>query len=53
MGGGKGSLDRFVRNVKPGTVLFEIDGVSKELAQRALYLGSAKLPVKTKFISKE
>lgn len=52
MGGGKGSLDRFVRNVKPGTVLFEIDGVTKEKAQEAMRLASYKLPVKTKFISK-
>ena len=52
MGGGKGSLDRFVCNVKPGTILFEIDGVSKNLAQKAVQLGSAKLPVKTKFITK-
>lgn len=52
MGGGKGSLDRFVCNVKPGTILFEIDGVSAEKAQKALHLASYKLPVKTKFISK-
>lgn len=52
MGGGKGSLDRFVRNVKPGTIIFEIDGVSRELAEKAVKLGSAKLPVKTKFIVK-
>jgi len=52
MGGGKGSLDRFVKNVKPGTVIFEIDGVSRELAERAVYLASRKLPVKTRFITK-
>ena len=53
MGGGKGSLDRFVRNVKPGTLLFEIDGVTKEIAKEALRLAAYKLPVKSKIISKK
>lgn len=53
MGGGKGSLDRFVRNVKPGTVIFEIDGVTKEKAKEAIRLASYKLPIKTKFFSND
>lgn len=52
MGGGKGSLDRFVRNVKPGTILFEIDGVTKSQAKEAVRLASHKLPIKTKFLSR-
>lgn len=53
MGGGKGSLNRFVKNVKPGTIIFEIDGVSDEIAHEALRLASHKLPVKTKIVHKE
>jgi large subunit ribosomal protein L16 len=52
MGGGKGSLDRFVCNVKPGTILFEIDGVTKSQALEAVRLASHKLPIKTKFLSR-
>lgn len=52
MGGGKGSVDHFIAEVKPGTVLFEIGGVTKTDAQRALRLAADKLPVKTKFMSK-
>ena len=52
MGGGKGSLDRFVRNVKPGTIIFEIDGISLDDARAAARLGAHKLPVRTKFIAK-
>jgi len=53
MGGGKGSVDHYVAVVKPGTVMFEIDGVSKEMASEAMRLASHKLPVRTKFITKE
>ena len=53
MGGGKGSLDRFVYNVKPGTMIFEIDGAKRELVEEACRRASHKLPVKTKFISRE
>lgn len=53
MGGGKGSLDRFVTNVKPGTVLFEIDGVSEDQALRAIKLAAYKLPIKVRFITKK
>ncbi|HDQ22569.1 MAG TPA: 50S ribosomal protein L16 [Candidatus Uhrbacteria bacterium] len=50
MGGGKGSPEYYVAVVKPGTVLFELEGVSEEKAKEALNLASYKLPVKTKFL---
>ncbi len=50
MGGGKGDVDHFVAVVKPGTVLFEIDGVSEQLARESLKKASYKLPLKTKFV---
>ncbi len=50
MGKGKGALDHWVAMVKPGRVMFEIDGVSKEVAQEALRLAAQKLPVQTKFV---
>ena len=53
MGKGKGSPELWVAVVKPGRVLFEIEGVSKEVAQQALGLASAKLGVKTKFVARE
>jgi large subunit ribosomal protein L16 len=53
MGGGKGNLDHFVAVVRPGQILFEMDGISEEVAQEALKLASAKLPLKTIFIKKE
>ncbi len=53
MGGGKGDVDHYVFPVKPGRILFEIDGVSKEKALKALTVASHKLPLKTKIISKE
>lgn len=53
MGGGKGSLDHFVAVVKPGRILFEMDGVTEEVAKEAMRLAARKLPVKTKFIIKE
>ncbi|MCK5490400.1 MAG: 50S ribosomal protein L16 [Candidatus Pacebacteria bacterium] len=53
MGSGKGSLDHFVAVVKPGRVIFEIDGVDIEVAKEAMRRASHKLPIKTKFISKE
>ncbi|HLD21725.1 MAG TPA: 50S ribosomal protein L16 [Patescibacteria group bacterium] len=52
MGGGKGAVDHYVVVVKPGVVLFEIDGVSEVDAKEALRLASHKLPVKTKFVRK-
>ena len=53
MGSGKGSPEYWVAVVKPGRVLFEIGGVSEELAREAMRLASHKLPIKTKFIKKE
>ncbi len=50
MGKGKGALDHYVAVVKPGRILFEIDGVSQEVAQEALRLAAQKLPVLTKFV---
>lgn len=51
MGGGKGSLDHFVAVVKPGRILFEMDGITQKIAKEALRLASHKLPVKTIFIT--
>jgi len=52
MGSGKGSVDYWVAVVKPGTVLFELSGVSDDVAKAALKLASYKLPIKTKIIKK-
>ena len=52
MGGGKGAVDHFIAEVKPGTVLFEISGISKTDAMEAMRLAANKLPVRTKFLSK-
>lgn len=52
MGGGAGALSHFVAPVEAGRILFEIDGVSEEIAKRALKLASDKLPIKTKFIKR-
>ena len=53
MGSGKGSPEYWVAVVKPGRVMFEIAGVSEEVAREALRLASHKLPIKTKIVSKE
>lgn len=53
MGGGKGDIAEFVAPVKPGRILFEMSGVSRETAFEALRLASHKLPVKTRFVTKE
>ena len=53
MGKGKGAVERWVANVKPGRVMFEIAGVPEEVAREALRLAGSKLSVKTKFIRKE
>ena len=52
MGKGKGTPELWVCRVKPGRVLFEIDGVPIELAKEALTLAAAKLPIKTRFIAR-
>jgi large subunit ribosomal protein L16 len=53
MGSGKGSPEFFVAKVKPGTILFEMQGVSEETAREAMRLAAHKLQVKTKFLIKE
>ena len=53
MGSGKGSPEYWVAVVKPGRVMFEIDGVSEEVAREAMRLAANKLPVKCKFITKQ
>ena len=50
MGKGKGALDHWVAAIKPGTIMFEMDGIPMEVAQEALRLAAQKLPVKTKFV---
>jgi len=52
LGGGKGDVDHYVCPVKPGRILFEIDGVSEDVARQALKMASFKLPVKTKIVFK-
>jgi large subunit ribosomal protein L16 len=53
MGSGKGSPEYWVAVVKPGRVMFEMNGVSEEVAREAMRLASHKLPIKTKFMVKE
>ena len=53
MGGGKGAPDRWVGVIKPGRVLFEMEGVTEELAQAAMRLAAQKLPCPTKFVTRE
>ena len=52
MGSGKGSPELWVAPVKPGRVIFEIDGVSVQTAKEALSLAAAKLPIKTRFVAR-
>ena len=52
MGKGKGSPEFWACRVKPGRILFEVDGVAEEIAREALYKASAKLPIKCKFIKR-
>ena len=52
MGKGKGSPEYYACRVKPGRIIFEIDGVTEETAREALYKAGAKLPIKTKFIKR-
>lgn len=52
MGGGKGAVDHFVAVVKKGKILFEMDGVAEPLAKEAMRLAAYKLPIKTKFITR-
>ncbi|MBI5164490.1 MAG: 50S ribosomal protein L16 [Magnetospirillum sp.] len=52
MGSGKGSPEFWVAKVKPGRVIFEVDGVPEEIARHGFALAAAKLPIKTKFIAR-
>ena len=52
MGGGKGDVDHYVFQVRGGRILYEMDGVTKEIAAEAMRLAGHKMPIKTKFISK-
>jgi large subunit ribosomal protein L16 len=52
MGSGKGSPEFWAARVKPGRILFELDGIPEGLAREALELGAAKLPIKTKFVAR-
>ncbi len=52
MGSGKGSVEYWACRVKPGRIMFELDGVPADLAKRAFELASAKLPIKTRFIAR-
>jgi large subunit ribosomal protein L16 len=52
MGKGKGTPELWVCRVKPGRIMFEIDGVSVEIARQALELAAAKLPIKTRFVAR-
>jgi large subunit ribosomal protein L16 len=52
MGSGKGSPELWVARVKPGRVIFEIDGVNLQIAREALTLAAAKLPIKTRFVAR-
>ena len=53
MGKGKGSVDRWAAKVKPGRVMFEIDGVNEDIAREALRLAAMKLPIKTRVVVRE
>jgi len=52
MGSGKGAVDHWVAVIKPGRIIFEVSGVSEEIAKEAMRLASHKLPMKTRFITK-
>jgi large subunit ribosomal protein L16 len=53
MGGGKGDIDRYVAVVKPGRIIYEVSGIAEELVRGALIKAGAKLPFKTKIVSRE
>ena len=52
MGKGKGSVDRWVAKIKPGRIMFEVDGVNVNDARKAMTLAAAKLPIKCKFVER-
>ena len=53
MGGGKGGVDHYVYPIKPGRIIFELDGLKEEIAKEALLGAASKLPIKTKFVKRE
>ena len=53
MGKGKGNPEKWVAVVKPGRIMFELEGVSEDVAKRAMELAAAKLPIKCKFVVRE
>ncbi len=53
MGGGKGDVDHYVFPIEPGRIIFELDGLSEEIAREALQKAAHKLPIKTKFVKRE
>src|SRR5215213_2767540 len=53
MGKGKGSPEGWVAVVKPGRVMFELEGISKDMAAKAMHLAAAKMPIRTKFVIRE
>ncbi|MCK5658389.1 MAG: 50S ribosomal protein L16 [Alphaproteobacteria bacterium] len=53
MGSGKGSPEFYVSRVKPGKIMFELDGVTREVAEEAFSLASAKLPIKSRFVFRD
>jgi large subunit ribosomal protein L16 len=53
MGSGKGNPEFYVAKVRPGTIMFEMQGVTEEVAREAMRLAAHKLPVKTKFLTRE
>ena len=52
MGGGKGGVDHYAFPIKPGRIIFEIEGISEDLAKEALREAASKIPIKTKFVKK-
>lgn len=52
MGKGKGAVDHFVAAIKPGRILFEMDGIPEDVAQEAMRLAAHKLPIRTKFVKR-
>ncbi len=53
MGSGKGAIEYYICRVKPGKVIFELDGVPRDVAEHAFELAAAKLPIKTRFIARD
>ncbi|MBI4276631.1 50S ribosomal protein L16 [Candidatus Uhrbacteria bacterium] len=53
MGGGKGGVDHYVAIIRPGTILFELDGITRDIAREALTRAAYKLPVKTRIVEKQ